>query len=244
VSNKKIFNKKNWFTLLELIIVVAVVWILMLATTVYIAWSNEKRQIIEAQWCSSTLAWEITNYVFYALTSRNLRFSENHIETPDTYIIQLTWDNSCQNRQNFCDEIVFSYMKQDDTNIYNYSSIKSWKNCRWNKCDLKFYWSWWDIKYIWMNKWFLPTSITDRKVFYLLTNSNDKLLLWEIIIALCLNSDCTEPKEIWKWVADARSQTVSLKYCKYYEMENWNLCKTREDCRLYDSNDTSVCLEY
>lgn len=228
-------NKIKAFTIIELTISVAVIWILMMATTVYLTWSDEKRKIIEAQWCASTLWWEITNYVFYTLTSKNLRLSETEVVSPDYYIIKLDWwtrtpTNNCTSRTEYCDKIVFSYASADDeNNIIEYSTISSQNSCRWNKCDLRYYRSGWDIQYIKMNRWFLPRSVINRKVFYLQEPWNadsNKLTYWEIIISLCLNDDCSNPKEIWKWAADARSQTIALKNCKFYNDDN--SCKERE----------------
>lgn len=230
-------NKIKAFTVIELTISIAVIWILMMATTVYLTWSDEKRRIIEAQWCATTLWWEMTNFVFYTLTSKNLRISSSETVSPDFYTIQLAWwawtpTNNCINRENRCDKIIFWYADAaNEENITEYSTISSQTSCRWNKCDLGYYRTWWNFQYIKMNKWFLPRSVTDRKIFYLkepwdINDDSTKKLYWEIIITLCLNDDCSNPKEIWKWVADARSQTIALKYCKFYNDDN--SCKERE----------------
>ena len=234
---KEKFNfKKNAFTIIELTISVAVMWILMMATIVYLTWSDEKRKIIEAQWCSSTLWWEINNFVFYALTSKNLRLSTNNIVSPNYYIVQLTWWTSgCNSVSDRCNEIIFSYQNSSwavlDNQIQQYDSISVSRNCRWSQPNLIFFWSWWNnIKYTVMNKWFLPISVTNRKVFYVQEEWNsdsNKLLIWDIIIALCMTDDCPSPKEISKFAIDARSQTISLKNCKFYE-NNLLSCKERE----------------
>ena len=139
---KEKFNfKKNAFTIIELTISVAVMWILMMATIVYLTWSDEKRKIIEAQWCSSTLWWEINNFVFYALTSKNLRLSTNNIVSPNYYIVQLTWWTSgCNSVSDRCNEIIFSYQNSSwavlDNQIQQYDSISVSRNCRWSQPNL------------------------------------------------------------------------------------------------------------
>ena len=221
-------NKIKAFTMVELVIVVTIMWLLILATTVYLGWSGEKRKVIEGQWCAAALWGEISNYVFYTLTSKKLRLSDTETVSPDYYIIQFTWWNSaiCSS-WNECDKIVFSYSTWDLTNIKDYKTVDVTNTCRQNRQNLKFYRSWTDTEYIIMNKWLSPKSISDQEVFYLAWSGWMKLV-WDIIVWLCLNSECSNPKQLWKFVADARPQTISLKNCRFYQVEDPTKCEERE----------------
>lgn len=214
--------------------VIAVVWILMMSTTVYFWLSDENRKVIEAQWCVYTLWGEMTNYVFYALTSKNLRTEDDDIVFPLLYAIQLTWSDwictwAVRSGWNHCDKISFLYSWQNSTGYELYHIYSAWNNCRWNNAKLSFYRSWDnDIEYVEMKKWFMPTSESDRKVFYLKNNWWDDPIFWDIIVGLCLNSDCSSPKEISKWVVDGRAQTISTRNCKFYDSSDPTRCKERE----------------
>jgi hypothetical protein len=237
-------NKKSAFTLIELIVVVMMIWILMMATTMYLWWSDEKRKAIEAQWCANSIWWEINNFLFYTLTSKNLKLSENVFIFPNYYIVEFTWWNgSFCSSGDMCDKINLSYSTWDspsDIKIYKTLSISD--TCNQNN-QLKFYWSWADEKYIIMNKWFSPKNINDKNVFYV-SGNNSIALTWDVIVGLCLNKDCDKPKEIWKFVADARSQTISFRNCKFYDNDDQTKCKTREGCQIYDSSDSTICQRY
>ncbi len=204
-------------------------WLLIMATTVYLGWSEEKRKVIEWQWCAAALWWEITNYVFYTLTSKKLRLSDTESISPNYYIIYFTWgDAATCSSWHECNKIVFSYSTwEDPTNIKDYKTVDITNTCRQNRQNLKFYRSWTNnTKYIIMNKWLSPRSISNQEVFYLSWDSMN--LSWEIIVWLCLNGDCTDPKQIWKFVADARPQTISLKNCRFYQAEDPTKCEERE----------------
>lgn len=218
------------FTLIELIVVITIIGLLILATTVYLGWSGEKRKVIEWQWCAAAIWWEITNYVFNTITSKKLKISNNESVSPNYYIIQFTWwnDNNFCLSWNECDKIIFSYSTWENypTNIKEFKTISSSSVCRQNKQPLKFYWSWVEINYIIMNKWLSPRNISNQEVFYL--SWNTIAMSWDIIIWLCLNSECSTPKQIWKFVADARPQTISIKNCRFYDEDNPTKCKERE----------------
>ncbi len=225
-------KKISAFTLIELVVVITIIGLLILATTVYLGWSGEKRNVIEWQWCAAAIWWEITNYVFNTLTSKKLKLSNNESISPNYYIIQFTWwkeTTPCLS-WNECDKIIFSYSTWEDypTNIKEFKTISSSSVCRQNKQPLKFYWSWTDTNYIIMNKWLSPRDVSNQEVFYLSWNI-DRYMSWDIIIWLCLNSECTTPKQIWKFVADARPQTISIKNCRFYDETNPTKCKEREE---------------
>ena len=176
--------------MIELVIVVTIMWLLIMATTVYLGWSWEKRKVIEGQWCAAALWWEISNYVFYALTSKKLRLSNTETISPNYYIIQFSWSNNgiCSSWHE-CNKIIFSYSTWDLTDIKDYKSVDITNTCRQNRQSLKFYWSWTNTNYIVMNKWFSPIEFNDD-IFSLHWNnwSNDfKLLEGDIIIVLCSN---------------------------------------------------------
>ena len=239
-------KKINAFTLIEIIVVVMMIWILMMATTMYLWWSDEKRKTIEAQWCANTIWWEINNFLFFTLTSKNLK-TDSFEGSPNYYIVEFTWWTGwgvdyCSS-WNMCDKINLSYSTWEDSpeNITTYKTL-SISNCSQNN-KLKFYRSWTQTNYIIMNKGFSPKDIHDKNVFYL-SWTDWKKLLWDAIVWLCLNDECSNSKEIWKFVADARSQTISFKNCKFYDNENPTKCKTRDGCNVYNSGDPTICEKY
>ena len=236
---------KKAFTLTELIIVVAIIWILMMWLTVYLWWSWERAKLIEAQWCAISIWWKINNYVFYALTSKNLRLPDNTVVAPDYYYIQLTWwnyswSNNCTIGNYtwnwiFCNELVFWYSTWDSTIPITYDTYNAKNTCRQNQVDLWFYRSGWttsDIKYIRMNKWFTPTSISENKVFFLQQDWNtesDKVLEGGIVVVLCTNDECQWGKEVAKRNVDSRTQTISTQKCAFYDDDNLIKCAKREN---------------
>lgn len=259
-------TKKYWFTLIELIITVSVIWILIAWMTIYLWWSNEKRKIIEAQWCASAIWWEINNFLFHALTSKSIKVSDSTPAiTPDYYIIKLAWWNSDSNlsyngsnynncttdnyknwNDKFCSDFVLSYAIENQNTITTYKTINSSNTCKQYDSNLKYIRDdndKWEIAYININKWFSPVRNEDQRVFYLQRTDNKKILLWNVLAILCLDDECLRKKEIWKRVVDGRSQTISLKKCKFYNDDN-STCKTREGCTIYNSADPTVCDEY
>lgn len=221
-------NRKKAFSLIELVIVVTMIWILIMATTIYFWGTDEKRKTIEALWCASTIWWEINNFVFYTLTSKNLRLSNSETVSPEYYILWFSWWTTTYcSSGNMCDKIDFLY-SSDLSEIKTYKTLTISSICHWNKQPLKFYWSWWNTDYVIMNKWFAQKSESNKEVFYVRKNNGSKSMVWDIIVWLCLNTDCTNPKQIWKFVADARSQTIALKTCRFYQSEDPTKCKERE----------------
>lgn len=250
-----ILKIKNAFTLTEMIIVVAIIWVLMMWMTVYMWWYNERTKIIEAQWCAATLWWEMDNYVFYALTSKKLKIWEEYI-SPTAYFIYLTGGkdhnpysshNACtkssyESRDIYCDTINLAYhesYKIDSIDRHTidgfiYKSLDSTK-CRQNSSTkLIFHWND-DTKLISMNKWFSQIWYSNnRKPFHIRTvgnAGNEDIAYGEIIVIACISWDdeCTWRKEVAKRVIDSRSQSITLKNCKFYSEDNSSLCQTWED---------------
>ncbi len=246
----------------------------MLWMTVYLWNSGDRAKSIEAEWCANALWWWLTNFVFYTPTSRNLRFQDRPTEkpiSPSYYYIQLTWWTATpwtgcipQNALSWylCNEIILWYATgyfiswhyNPDQNIQEYKTLTASNTCRHGNARLWFYRSWWqfswNIDYIRMNKWFTPREVKAERVFFLHDldwvwkgEDKEKLLIWDIIVVRCPESSCKWRKQIGKRHVDARSQTISFKKCRYYD-DTWNICKTREDCVLYDTDDPTICRKY
>lgn len=238
---------KKAFTLTELIVVVAIIWILMMWLTVYIWWLWERARIIEAQWCAASLWWQMNNYVFNALTSKSLITPNNEIVSPDRYIITLGWWTSTDTRNCslsafrrwiYCNELRFLYTENNDSTQQLYKTYTIWNTCRQNQAKIWLYrrnsrqgWPS-DIKFISMNKWFAPRSISERNVFYLQEKygavNERQLTEGEIIVVLCSNNECKGWREVGKYHVDGRTQTISFKKCIFYREDNKS-CAARED---------------
>lgn len=239
------FKNKKAFTLTEMIIVIVIIWILMAWTTIYLQWSDETRKVIEAQWCATTIWWYINNFIFYSLTSRNLRTSAD-IVSPDIYAIKL---DGCSSN-NLCDSLeFFDYTYNKETASYDdrkYSKIYNiYDTCHTSQDNLKVHRANWERSndsVIKMNKWFSPTKIADKNIFYIDNWDTPSPLMWEIIMVICLDKNCSVTKDVTKRVVDWRTQTISLRNCAYYNEDR--TCKTREWCKVYDNDDITKCLEY
>lgn len=242
---------KKAFTLVETIIVVAIIGILMSWMTIYFNRWQEKSLLIAAEWCENSLNWELYNWIYNTMTSKVIKWWDDFI-SPDIYEISLKNSEKDDDRcwsGSFCDTISLNYFTNDDTGWWRltYNDLTSKNTCRlsqWNK--LAFYWSWciidWEIKscdlgneksipkVIRMSKWLAPMPDFFQKNFFVEDWNDDAniSLDWEIIILLCFDSDCSSTKEIWKRIIDARSQTVSLHKCKFYNEEDASKCETRE----------------
>ena len=236
---------KKAFTLTELIIVVAIIWILMMWVTVYLWWLWERARIIETQWCATSFWWEMNNFVFNALTSKNLKLSNGTTVSPNYYTIELTWgDNTCSKTDyeedwKYCNELKLWYSFDNPSTESEYKIVTIWNTCRQNQANMWLYrngWTSWDIKGIYMNKWFAPRSINERKVFYLqhrsdngLNEDENKLTEGDIMVLLCPSSNnCSWGKEVGRFHVDARTQTITFQKCRFYK-DDLISCDARED---------------
>ena len=243
-----VLKKIRAFTLFEIVMVAAIIWILTLWMTTYMWNSWERAKIIEAQWCASAIWWELKNYVYNALTSKILKTGDDYI-SPDYYFIDLrendSFINICDNVSTpmyYCNNIILWYSIWE---LNNYSSdareeINIFKKINTNnichnwKIKLWYFWSWNTIQYMIMNKWFTQKNINQNKVFYLegdvFTHSDYiKLTTWDIIVALCYDKECESRKHIGRRHIDARSRTIEFQKCKFYNEDDPTICKTRED---------------
>lgn len=254
------FKNKKAFTLVETIIVIVVIWVLMMWTIIYLEWSDEKRKVIEAQWCATTMVWWINNYIFYALTSKNLKIeSVEQPVSPNFYFIKLNWLNSdgwkCTAKadwkyEKFCDSLEFQYSIWDtpDDPKWRYKTYSISDTCnispstelRLARSGANLVWN--NSPFIVMNKWFSPINLHDPNIFYI-KNWNTNSLKWNIIMILCVDSSCSMKKEVSKREIDWRTQTVALANCAYYEDDNLK-CKTREGCTCYSPTDPTECKYY
>lgn len=230
------FSNKKAFTIIEITLVICIIWILIAWITVYLWGTDDRRAVIEAQGCASTIWGRINNYVFFALTSKNLKLENEWITvSPTIYTIQLSGWNSTDikpcNAINasgdniLCDKLIFWFSTWWDLGLYKEITVRN--SCRQNQPHLWFFWSGENnntIKKVVMNKWFTTINLNNSNTFYLDGGS----LVGDIIIALCNNDECYPRKEISKRVIDWRSQTISQYNCGFYDDE-WFKCKDREN---------------
>ena len=251
-----LYNKIKSFTLSELILVVAIIWVLTLWMTAYMWNSWERAKIIEAQWCANAIWWELKNYVYNALTSKNLKSGDNYV-SPEYYFISLINSTSpdtkpwCKNENEYCYDIALSYAFEKEPNPViqrkkniQYKIINNKNICHKEKIKLRYIFTWWGpiaeasyIYHIFMNKWFTPRKVNEKKVFFMpkwnywYENGlfeETRLLTWDIIAMLCYNKGCDSWKDIGRFHIDARSQTIEFQKCKFYKEEEPTRCKTRE----------------
>lgn len=86
----KINNK--WFTLVELMIVLSIIWVLFGVFSRLLSFEN--RDYIRWEWCVNHVYWEIKNYFDNASTWKWIYTWWNDLEFPSLYSVQFnTWDN-------------------------------------------------------------------------------------------------------------------------------------------------------
>ena len=219
----------------------------MMWVTVYLWWLWERAKIIETQWCAISFWWEMNNYVFNALTSKNLKLSDGTIVSPEQYYIKLGWDIAVRycSKENFksdwtvCNRLIFSFKEPWALVKKQYKTVTIGNTCRQNQANMWLYrigWTSWDIEGIYMNKWFAPRSINERKVFYLqhntgnnLSEEENKLSQGDIMVLLCPSSNsCSWGKEVGRFHVDARTQTITFQKCRFYK-DDLISCEARED---------------
>lgn len=235
---------KKAFTLLELVLVIAIIWMLLTGTTIYLWWQWERAKRIEWQWCTQNINWEISNFLFSALTSKKIEINKKTYD-PNYYYIYLASreieNKECNTKSEwYCSDLKFGYSDWEDYDykseieyISEYKTINSKKTCKNISQGNKIFFSreWDNEKIIAINKWFSPNKnniIENVFNIFKIEEKNTTATTATIISYFCTSSACNQKKEIAKFDIDSRSQTITLKKCKFYNSDDSTKCKERE----------------
>lgn len=238
------------FTIAEIIVTIALIWILMAWTTIYLWWMSEKAKLIEAESCAYSLNWELTSFTFDVLTSKKLKINWN-LETPRAYRVSLNWWNTTEtlpecytsNTWKFCDKIklwIFTWTISWASTEYKTLTQKEKCKTLSNGTTILFARSWDIYKVISMNKWLseikrIEWDLPNNKPMSVnsfnspnLENINNVDTYWIINIYMCQNWFCENPKNFARRIIDSRSQTIELNRCRYFSWDNPLACEERE----------------
>ena len=212
--------KKKGFTLVELVIVMAILAIMSWMWTRFLSSLDADR--VYSEGCTNALFSDISSMIYYASTSRVLSWDL----APDYYIFEIEWTWysfkfwtwNIRNSDNV-EWILYQSRRVDDF-FYCKQSDKYF-----NKLQADFV----RIKMLpalvpdWDETWF---KICTKK-----KNSNDlecKKPTWFINILFCPKSDDESAcVEFWQVSFDARTWLVKKKLCKWYEKKNASKCNER-----------------
>lgn len=201
--------KKKWYTLVELIIVVAIVWILMVAFRGIFEIKNRENLYGEA--CINNLYGEVSNYMYAAITSRALLSGANKIY-PDFYAIEF---------ETYKNQINFLYMTWSTRNYLSWSTRKSLGitgnvpsnyNCKTNSYNITMSgWINWPVILLVINKWL--SEDTSLRSIYIDDPLSKAIFTWEVKFLLIDAKWAPWYKELGKFSIDTRTQNIKNDLC-------------------------------
>lgn len=226
-------KRANWFTLIELILVIIIIWILMTIWMSQLSSVNSDRYYAEG--CVNSLYSPISEWVYWASASRILTWeAAAGSKAPEWYIINV-------NQGSWWYE--FFYLNERDLNVENDSD----QECYLTECQ-----------YTWLGQTFMNQinncNITKQHWLKMVSNFskvkmrrslqsywNDKnwfniyswdslLATWEIKLQYCVLSwgvADTKCEDFWRYLFDARTSLVRKQFCKVYTGEDLTECDDR-----------------
>lgn len=195
--------KKLWYTMIEMLLVVILVWII--GSVFRNSFKPKNKDILYWEACVNNIYADISSFINNALTSKNI-LSWNERISPEQYYIDINPDNNT---------IILDYKKPNDPTSYRYKAL----NLTWNMpsnyyCENNTYNMILSGNHttVEINKWLKENSelksfiINNRNSFYekiyLKLCPNNK---WIINYSLC--------KEIWIYEIDISTQNIKKSTC-------------------------------
>ncbi len=226
--------KKKGFTLIELILVLAILSILAWMWSRYLSTLDAERAYSES--CTNAIYSDLADWVYYASTSRVLA----NDDTPDYYILEMdwtwynfkywTWDVTWEWVLYLSRHIEDFYYCRQSRNYHNIL-VPDFKEIRmlpglipdWDK-------SWFKILFVWTNAE-LNARPSGRDCPF--SEWNGRLCpMWAINIKFCPKSDDESAcLEYWQVAFDARTWMVKKKLCKKYKKNEPSKCEERTTWR-------------
>jgi type II secretory pathway pseudopilin PulG len=201
--------RKKWFTLVEILFVLVIVWILF--QSFQSLWSRNDREINAAA-CVNNVYWTLRNFVDESFTGKWV-YSWNDIFFPDIYTME-RWNNV----------ITFNYASGTwiEKNIFfTWDGVDETYHCY----SRDYYvWQTGSINKITMNKWLVKKWNTRPFII------NDDLSLFTGYINYYISDpDDLSRKILWRVLIDVRTQKVLLGKCMAMTWVDSNWIKECQD---------------
>lgn len=212
-------HKKKGFTLIELMLVMAILWIMAWMGSWYLSSLDADRVYTES--CTNAVFSDLADWVYYASTSRIISWDI----VPDYYVIDMSWDVYNLNYWSWKLTNTSTWILYLPRTVNDFMYCKQSKNY-YNRLSANFK----DIK-------MLPGLVPDwdKSGFKICKDSDcwsNLLATWAITIEFCPKSDvlsaCVEYGQIY---FDARVAVVRKRLCKKYKKNAPTKCEERTTWR-------------
>ena len=208
-------KKKIWFTLIEIIMVLAVVSILMLSLKNFFQIKNKDQYYWQV--CVNNIYGQISNFIYQWITSKSIRSWQDLI-SPEKYSINFDYE------QNW---IFLNYTTQDWLTWYKNILFLSWNELKKYYCKSETY----NIFFTWLVglniefvRW-LQEKNANLDVFKIRDENMIEYITWGIVFLQCdkQNFIC---KNLWEFIFDKRNHSVVNKVCliwsNTWSCEEWD----------------------
>jgi hypothetical protein len=195
--------KKRWFTLIELLIVIILLWVLMVSFSRIFQIKNKDVLYWEA--CTNNIYWDISNFLYSAISSKAL-FSWSNKTFPEYYNIEF---NLTQNSINFSYSTGSTWANPQIQNRLQLTwNMPQNYNCHSNLYNIIL--SGQQSLLIQIKKW-LSEDKTMRS-FIINPSSSNYIFTWMIKVLLVYKWSNLY-KEVWIFDIDTRNQSIKAKTC-------------------------------
>ena len=204
---------KKWFTIIELLVVVIIIWMLM--RSFWGLFTNNNKDKLYYYTCSEKLYWEFNKFITDALTQKSVySWWINDFISPSHYII-----NADENQQKVVFYYSWAWVKKtfyltgsgEDGNNY------CWTKIYFTKLDISNSNSLWIKFNPWLIDWYSKTDAWFG--IYTWTDFNSLwAFTWEIILSYCTKLQCIQRNKI---IFDRRSMNINFIDC-LKRHENWS----------------------
>ncbi len=209
---------KNWFTLVELLIVVTIIWFMFTISYQFFSAQNLSEQFSQWLKCSNYAYLEIQQFMTKAKQSQNIEkydWSSISYIPADIYIIDFNTGNN--------NDIILKYKTWDTTDtlenlFWNDESSTQSTDTKIN-CDLD---SDYKITLTWsytlnMTKWLKANKYNQLKGFWI--SNPSWRITWDVIVKNCYNSYCID---ISKYEINIATNSISNYTCiAHEESDEW-----------------------
>lgn len=195
--------KKSWYTLIELLLVVIIIWVLWIAFRDNFKPKN--KDIMYGEACVNNIYSDISSFINNALTSKNILSGLNKI-SPIQYIIDINPNGNT---------ISLKYKESESAFAVSYKQLNLTGNMPPNYyCDTNAYTMIlsWNNTIVEINKWFKENSSLKN---FNINNSNS--LYEKIFLKLCPHNNnivqYDKCKEVWLYEVDVSIQNIKRSTC-------------------------------
>lgn len=196
-------EKKNWYTLIELLLVIIVVWILWVLFRN--SFNPKNKDIMYWEACVNNIYSDISSFINNALTSKNI-LSWNKRISPKQYLIDINPNGNT---------ISLKYKESESSEMISYKQLNLTGDILSSYyCDTNAYTTIlsWNHTILEINKWF-KESLSLKN--FNINNSNS--LHEKIFLKLCPRNNNTiqyeKCKEVWLYKVDVSTQNIKRSTC-------------------------------